>query len=165
MNPKVRLDLVTINNPNSHNLILGQSHFIKTVEDLHETLVSTVPGIKFGLAFSEASGPRKIRTTGTDQALVKLAADNLLAIACGHVFLIFLGNAFPINVLPALRHVPEIVHFFCATANPVAVVVARSGQGGGIMGVIDGESPTGLEDNQEIKTRIGFLRRIGYKLS
>jgi len=160
----ITLELVTVNNPDAKNLIFGQSHFIKTVEDIHEVLVSTVPGINFGLAFSEASGQKKIRTSGNSPKLIKLASDNLLRIACGHVFIIVLDNAFPINIIPALRSVPEIVHLFAATANPLEVIVARSIQGGGVLGVIDGGSPLSVENEKDKLERSQFLRTIGYKL-
>jgi uncharacterized protein len=155
---------VTIENPNAVNMILGQSHFIKTVEDVHEALVETVPGIKFGLAFCESSGPRLVRLTGTDPALIELAKKNALAIGAGHIFVLFLGNAFPVNVLRILRTVPEIVNFFCATANPVEVILAENGQGRGILGVIDGEGPLGVENEKDVVARKEFLRKIGYKL-
>jgi uncharacterized protein len=161
----MKTEIVSIKNSDSLNLILGQSHFIKTVEDLHEILVSSVPNIQFGLAFSEASGPRLIRSSGTDEKLMKLAAENLLNIGAGHTFLILLGNAFPINVLPAIHQCPEVVHIFCATANAVEVVVARTKQGGGILGVIDGASPVGIEKGDEVSVRKEFLRKIGYKIS
>jgi len=127
-------------------------------------LVGAVPGIKFGLAFSEASGPCKIRTSGTDEKLVKLAADNLMKIGCGHTFLIFLGNAFPINVLNTIKMVPEVARIFTATANPLQVIVARTEQGGGVLGVVDGSSPKGVENQEDVKERKDFLRKIGYKL-
>jgi uncharacterized protein len=155
---------VAIINPDSVNFIIGQSHFIKTVEDLHEVLVNGVPNIQFGLAFCEASGPKLIRTSGTDDGMIELAAKNAEAVGCGHTFFIFLKNAFPINVLNAIKMVPEVVSLYCATSNPVEVVVATSQQGSGIMGVIDGESPTGVEKEEEKDGRKGFLRKIGYKL-
>jgi adenosine/AMP kinase len=155
---------VPIENPEQHNLIFGQSHFIKTVEDLHEALVGTVPGIKFGLAFCESSGPRLVRTAGTDQALVELAARNALAVACGHTFLIFLGNAYPVNVLAAVRQVPEVCQIYCATANPVEVVVAATDHGRGVLGVVDGQPPLGVEGAGDVAARRDLLRKIGYKL-
>jgi adenosine/AMP kinase len=155
---------VKIEKPDEINFILGQSHFIKTVEDIHEVLVTTVPGIKFGLAFCEASGKCLIRWSGTDEEMIELAKENVLKIAAGHSFILFLGNGFyPINVLPALQRVPEIVHLFCATANATEVIVAKTSQGCGILGVIDGTSPAGIEDDEEIAWRKGFLRMIGYK--
>lgn len=155
---------VKIEKPDEINFILGQSHFIKTVEDIHEVLVTTVPGIKFGLAFCEASGKCLIRWSGTDAEMIELAKKNALKIAAGHSFILFLANGYyPINVLPALQRVPEIVSFFCATANPTEVVVAETDQGRGILGVIDGFSPSGIEDDEEIAWRKGFLRMIGYK--
>ena len=158
------LDIVALNNPDELNLILGQTHFIKSVEDLHEALVGTVPGIQFGLAFCEASGPRLIRTSGTSPELTVLVATNAEAIGAGHSFIIFLGNAFPVNVLNAVKMVPEVCRIFCATANPVQVVVGATEQGRGILGVIDGGSPLGVEDEAAKEHRRGFLRTIGYKL-
>ncbi|MCG3155730.1 MAG: hypothetical protein DKINENOH_02338 [bacterium] len=158
------LKLVPIEKPEAMNFILGQSHFIKTVEDLHETLVGAVPGIKFGLAFCEASGPRLIRWSGTDEECLTLAKKNAQAIGAGHSFIVLLGNVFPINVLGLIRNVPEVCRIFCATANPTQVIVAASAQGRGILGVIDGESPLGVEGEKEIAERKGLLRRFGYKL-
>jgi len=161
----MEIKVVKIENPDELNFILGQSHFIKTVEDVHEALVSTVPGIKFGLAFCESSDKRLVRFTGTDDTLVELAKKNALNIAAGHVFILFLGNAFPINVLRVLRDVPEIVRFFCATANPVEVIIAETEQGRGVMGVIDGLSTLGVEKEEDIQVRKNFLRKIGYKMA
>lgn len=156
---------VKIQKPEEINFILGQSHFIKTVEDLHEALVSAVPGIKFGLAFCEASGACLVRWSGTDEAMSELARQNALAIGAGHSFIIFLGEGFyPINVLNAVKNVGEVCRIFCATANPVEVILADTGQGRGILGVVDGSSPLGVEDEQGITWRKGFLRMIGYKL-
>jgi adenosine/AMP kinase len=160
----MKTDLVQVKNPNMVNIIFGQSHFIKTVEDLHEALVSSVPNIQFGLAFCEASGERMIRTSGTSKDLINLAAENAQTIACGHTFIIFLGNAFPINVLAAIKAVPEVVTVFAATANPLQVVVAETEQGRGVMGVIDGETPMGIEDEAGTAKRKEFIRKIGYKL-
>ncbi len=161
----MELELVPINYPEGMNIIFGQSHFIKTVEDMHEILAQSVPGIKFGLAFSEASGPCLIRKSGTDPELVDIAVENLQRIASGHVFLIVLGNVFPISVMHALRTVPELCIIFCATGNPVKAVVARDNDGGGVLGVIDGFAPKGVEDQEDIDKRKGFLRDIvGYKL-
>jgi uncharacterized protein len=156
--------LVQIEKPETINFILGQSHFIKTVEDIQEALVNTVPGIKFGLAFCEASGKCLVRFAGNDEALVELAKENALAIGAGHSFILFLGEGFyPINVLNAIKNVPEVVHIFCATANPTQVLIAESEQGRGILGVIDGFSPKGVEDEAEKEWRKSFLRTIGYK--
>ena len=156
---------VPINKPDALNIILGQTHFIKTVEDLHEALVNAVPGIKFGLAFCEASGACLVRTSGTDPTLVELATQNALVIGAGHTFLIVLGEGFyPINVLNAVKNVPEVCHIFCATANPAQVIIAESEQGRGILGVIDGFKPKGVEDEQGVAWRKGLLRQIGYKL-
>ncbi len=160
----MELDLVLIDKPQDVNLILGQSHFVKTVEDLHEALVTAVPGIKFGLAFCEASGPTLVRRSGTDRALTELAAKNMSRIAAGHTFLILLDGAYPINVLNAVKAVPEVCSIFCATANSVQVVVAESDQGRGILGVIDGSSPKGIETESDVAQRKGLLRQIGYKL-
>ena len=158
------LHAVAIENPQSFNLIFGHSHFIKTVEDLHEALVGTVPGIRFGLAFCEASGPRLVRTSGTDPALVDLARRNAVAVGCGHTFIIFLGNAYPVNVLGAVRQVPEVCQIYCATANPVEVIVAATGAGRAVLGVVDGQPPLGIEGPDDAQARHGLLRRIGYKL-
>jgi len=156
---------VTIEKPEELNFILGQSHFIKTVEDVHEALVTSVPGIKFGFAFCESSGACLVRWTGTDEALIDLARRNALALSAGHSFILFLGEGFyPINVIPALNRVPEIVRLFCATANPTQVILAETGQGRGILGVIDGFRSQGVEGEEDIAWRKGFLRKIGYKL-
>ncbi len=158
------LKVVPIEKPEAINFILGQTHFIKTVEDVHEALVTAVPGIKFGLAFCEASGARLVRWSGTDEAMIALAKQNASAIGAGHSFIIFLGEGFyPINVLRAIKNVPEVAHIFCATANPTSVIVAETEQGRGILGVIDGFSPLGVEDEDGIAWRKGFLRTIGYK--
>ena len=155
---------VEIKKPAEINFIIAQSHFIKTVEDVYETLVEAVPGIKFGLAFCEASGPRKIRTAGTDEEMVKLAVINAKRVGCGHSLFIFLKNAFPINILNRIKNISEIVNVFCASANPVEVVVAETKQGRGILGVIDGGSPLGVEKKNEVKGRKDLLRKFGYKL-
>lgn len=160
----MKLKTVKIKNPKNLNFIFGQSHFIKTVEDLHEALISSLPDIKFGLAFSEASGLRLIRTSGTDKNLEKLAADNLKNIAAGHSFIIFLGNCFPINVMPALKNVGELVTIFCATANPTEIVLCQSKDGRAVLGVVDGGGPQGIENLKEKKQRKDFLKKIGYKL-
>lgn len=155
--------LVEISKPEDVNLILGQAHFIKTVEDLYEALVQSVPGIQFGLAFCESSGPCLIRVEGSDPEMKELAVQNARAIGAGHSFLIFLRNAYPVNVLSAVKACPEVCRVFCATANPVQVVVAETGQGRGILGVIDGYSPRGVEDEAAAETRHDLLRQIGYK--
>ncbi len=155
---------VKIEKPAEINVIIGQSHFIKTVEDIYEVLVSTVPGILFGLAFCEASGACKVRVEGTDNELKQLAAANCMAVSAGHSFMVFLRNAYPVNVLNAIKAVPEVCSIFCATANPLEVIVAQSAQGRGILGVIDGAAPQGIEDTQDISWRKGLLRQIGYKL-
>jgi adenosine/AMP kinase len=160
----MELITVDIEKPDEVNVILGQSHFIKTVEDVHEALVGTVPGIEFGLAFCEASGPALIRTSGTDDALVELATRTAESIGAGHALVILLGNAFPINVLNAVKAVPEVAHIYCATANPVQVIVAETEQGRGILGVIDGLSPQGVESPEQVEERTQLLRKFGYKL-
>lgn len=158
------IEVVKIEKPEEVNFILGQSHFIKTVEDLHEALVNAVPGIQFGLAFCEASGLCLVRWSGTDAALTELAKKNALAIAAGHSFIIFLGEGFyPINVLNAVKAVPEVCGIFCATANATQVLVADVGGGRGILGIIEGEKPKGIESDKDIAWRKDFLRRIGYK--
>jgi adenosine/AMP kinase len=161
----MELTSVSIEKPEVVSVILGQSHFIKTVEDIHEAMVNAVAGIKFGIAFCEASGARLVRVSGTDDDLQALAAKNALAIGAGHSFVLLLGEgAYPINVLPALRAVPELVGLFCATANPVEVIVAETGAGRGILGVVDGATPLGVEDDEGVAWRKGLLRTIGYKL-
>lgn len=161
----MQLIAVRIEKPEEINFILGHSHFIKTVEDLHEALVTAVPGIKFGLAFCEASGPALVRWSGTDDAMIELAKQNALALACGHSFIIFLAPGFyPVNVLKAVQAVPEVCRIFCATANPTEVIVAETEQGRGILGVIDGIKSKGVEGEEEIAARKALLRRFGYKL-
>ncbi len=160
----VELRTVRIEKPAEVNVILGQSHFIKTVEDLHEALAGAVPGIRFGLAFCESSGPCLVRASGTDPELVTLARKNALAVGCGHFFIVALGNCFPINVLSQVRSCPEVCQIYCATANPCAVVVADTEFGRGIMGVIDGSPPKGAETDEDVRARKDLLRRFGYKL-
>lgn len=160
----MELKLVEIEKPEEINFVLGQTHFIKTVEDIHETLVTSVPGIKFGLAFCEASGKCLLRWTGTDDEMIELARKNAFAIGAGHSFILFLGAGFyPVNILKSLQAVPEVCHIFCATANPTQVVLAESEQGRGILGVIDGFRLQGIEDDEGIAWRKSFLRMIGYK--
>jgi len=157
--------IVRIEKPEDINFILGQSHFIKTVEDIHEALAGAVPGIKFGLAFCEASGKCLIRCSGTDEKMIELAKTNAQAIGAGHSFILFLGDGyFPVNVLNAVKAVPEVVRIFCATANPTEVLVAQTGQGRGILGVVDGFPPKGVEGPEDITWRKDLLRKIGYKL-
>ena len=161
----MEIKTIKIEKPEPVNFILGQSHFIKTVEDMHETLVTCVPGIKFGLAFCEASGDCLVRWTGTDEAMIELARTNALAIGAGHSFILFLAEGFyPINVLNAIKMIPEVARVFCATANPTEVLIAETEQGRGILGVVDGLSPTGVEYEKGIEWRKNFLRMIGYKL-
>ena len=155
---------VPIDKPEATNLILGQSHFIKTVEDIHEAIVQTAPQMKFGLGFCESSGPALVRWTGNDDALIELAKKNALALSCGHCFLLFMENGFPVNILNTIKAIPEVCHIYCATANPIEVIVAETGQGRGIMGVIDGMKTKGIETEADIRTRKEFLRKIGYKL-
>ena len=160
----MELHTVKIEKPDEINLILGQSHFIKTVEDLQEALITAVPGIEYGLAFCEASGPALVRAAGTSEELTELAAANAFALSAGHIFIIFLGNAFPINVLNAIKNVPEVCRIYCATANPVEVIVVETEQGRGVLGVVDGQKPKGIETEDDAKQRRAFLRQIGYKV-
>ena len=161
----MELTVVRIEKPETVNLILGQSHFIKTVEDLHEALVVAVPGIRFGLAFCESSGPALVRASGTDGGLIELAQRNALALGAGHSFIIFLGEGFyPVNVLNVVKVVPEVCRIFCATANPVEVILAETEQGRGILGVVDGVKTRGIETEGDVEKRKDFLRMIGYKL-
>jgi len=159
----MELKVVKIDKPVDVNFILGQSHFIKTVEDLYEALVSAVPGIKFGLAFCESSGKRLVRFAGNDDELIGLAKQNALKIGAGHSFIIFIRNAYPMNLLPRIKEVPEVCGIFCATANPTQVIIAETTQGRGIVGVVDGASTLGIEGEKEISERKKFLRDIGYK--
>lgn len=155
---------IKLEKPESINFILGQTHFIKSVEDIHEALVSTIPAIKFGLAFCEASGKCLIRWSGTDSDMIELAKKNAERIAAGHSFIVFLGNGFyPVNVLNTIKMVPEVCRIFCATANPAEVIIAQTEQGRAILGAVDGFSPKGIEDENEIKWRKDLLRKIGYK--
>lgn len=161
----MELTVVRIEKPEAVNFILGQSHFIKTAEDLHEALVCSVPGIKFGLAFCEASGPALVRASGTDDELIELAEQKALALGAGHSFIIFLGEGFyPVNVLNTVKMVPEVCRIFCATANPVEVILAETKQGRGILGVVDGVRTKGIETEDDVAHRKDFLRMIGYKL-
>ncbi|MEM2991130.1 MAG: adenosine-specific kinase [Halobacteria archaeon] len=145
------------------NMIIGQTHFIKSVEDIYEAIVGSVPGVRFGLAFSEASGPCLIRFDGTDESLAKLASEILMKIGCGHTFIVILEGAYPINVLNAIKMVPEVCGIFCATANPVELIVCKTEQGGSILGVVDGYAPKGIETENDKNNRHNFLRKIGYK--
>jgi hypothetical protein len=160
----MELSAVRMELPDGSNLIVGQSHFIKTVEDLYEAIVGTVPGAKFGLAFNEASGPCLVRSEGNDGDLRQAAIRNAQAIAAGHVFVILIRDAFPINLLPRIREVQEVCSIFCATANPVEIVVAQSEQGRGVLGVIDGSPPQGVETPADADARKELLRKFGYKL-
>ena len=161
----MELKSIRIEKPEATNFILGHSHFIKTVEDLHEAIVQTVPHMKFGIAFCEASGPALVRWSGNDATLVELAKKNAFAISSGHAFIIFMEEGFPVNILKTIQNVSEVCTIFCATANPVEVIVAESEQGRGILGVIDGERSKGIETDADINVRKEFLRKIGYKLS
>jgi len=159
----MELKLVPLEIPEGGNLILGQSHFIKTIEDIYEAIVTTVPQMKFGVAFNEASGPCLTRADGNDDALKALAIRNASAIAAGHTFVVVMRDGYPINVLGRIKDVPEVCGIFCATANPVQAVVAESELGRGVLGVIDGEPPKGVENPDDVEKRRGFLRMIGYK--
>ena len=159
----MELRTVKVEYPESANVVIGQTHFIKTVEDVYEAIVGTVPQAKFGLAFCEASGPCLVRSDGNDDRLKKIAIDNALRIGAGHTFIVVLENAYPINVLNAIKNIPEVCHIFCATANPVDVVVAENERGRGVLGVIDGEKPKGIESAKDAEDRKAFLRKIGYK--
>ncbi|MDI6887092.1 MAG: adenosine-specific kinase [Candidatus Thermoplasmatota archaeon] len=160
----MELKTIKIQKPPEVNIILGQSHFIKTVEDLHEVLITSVPQIRFGIAFCESSGACLVRISGNDDALKKLAAQNAFSLACGHSFIILLKNAYPINVLNAIKHVSEVCNIYCATANDIEVIVAETSQGRGVLGVVDGSLPRGIEAEKDIIERKEFLRKLGYKL-
>jgi len=161
----IETKIVKLEFPKDCNIILGHSHFIKTVEDLHETLVNSVPGIKFGLAFCESSGPCLVRSSGTDEELKRIAERNALNLGAGHSFVIVLGKGFyPINVLNSIKNVQEVCRIFCATANPVEVIMAETSQGRGILGVIDGSHTKGIETEKDVKERKELLRKLGYKL-
>lgn len=160
----LELKLIEVKKPEGVNIILGQSHFIKTAEDIYEALVNSVPGIRFGLAFVEASGACKIRSEGNDPELKELAIENCLNISAGHSFIILLKNAYPVNVLNAIKNIPEVCNIYCATANPIKVIIAEALEGCGILGVIDGLRPKGVENASDLAWRKEFLRGIGYKL-
>lgn len=160
----MELKVVSIEKPDDVNFILGQSHFIKTVEDLHEMIVQTVPQMKFGIAFCESSGPALVRFSGNDDELIELAKKNAMNLSAGHAFVVFMRNGFPVNILNTIKGVPEIVNIYCATGNPAQIVVAETEQGRGIMGVIDGVKSKGMETETDKKARYDFLRKIGYKL-
>ena len=160
----MELFLVAIDKPADTNFILGQTHFIKSVEDLYEAIVQANPSMKFGIAFCEASGPALVRTAGNDPALILLAQKNALAVGAGHSFIIFMEGGFPVNILNPIKNVTEVCHVFCATSNPTQVIVAETDQGRGILGVVDGVRPKGVETEADVATRLKFLRTIGYKL-
>jgi adenosine/AMP kinase len=164
MEISMELKIVKIEKPESTNFILGQSHFIKTVEDIHEAIVQTNPQMKFGLGFCESSGEALVRWTGNDQALVEMAKKNAKELSCGHSFILFMENGFPVNILNTIKNIPEVCQIYCATANPVEVVIAETEQGRGILGIVDGIKTKGVEDETGIKWRKDFLRKIGYKL-
>jgi len=163
MSDEVKIVLENIKLQTELNIVFGQSHFIKTVEDIYEAIINTVGSARFGVAFCEASGPCLVRYAGNDELLMKTATENMLRIAAGHTFLILLENCFPINILPAIRECREVVNIFCATANPVQIVLAETSQGRGVLGVIDGSCPLGIETDKDISDRHAFLRKIGYK--
>ncbi len=158
-----KIEIIRIKKPENVNIVVGQAHFIKTIEDLYEACVTAVPGIKCGIAFCEASGACKVRCEGTHEGLKKLAADQALAVGAGHTFFIVLDGAFPVNILNAVKAVPEVCRIFCATANPLEVVVGETSSGRGILGVIDGAAPKGIEEDADVQWRKDFLRKIGYK--
>jgi len=160
----MQLSTVRIEKPEDVNVILGQSHFIKTIEDLHEVLAGTSMHLKFGIAFCESSGPRLVRRSGNDEALVDLATRAATSVGAGHFFVVFLREGFPINVLNQIKAVPEVCRIYCATANPVEVVVAETEQGRGVLGVVDGAPPLGVEKDEDVRDRKELLRKIGYKL-
>jgi uncharacterized protein len=160
----MNLSVLSIDKPQEMNFILGHAHFIKTVDDIYEAIVQTNPGMKFGVAFCEASGPCLVRSAGNDEALVKLARSNALAISAGHTFIIFMDKGFPVNILNAVKMVTEVCRVHCATANPTQVIIAETEQGRGILGVIDGSASKGVESDTDVQTRREFLRKIGYKL-
>jgi len=160
----MELIVTKIEKPDDVNFILGQSHFIKTVEDIYEAVVTTNPNLKFGLAFCESSGPALVRYIGNEQNLINLAKQNAMNISAGHVFILFMQNGFPITILNTIKMIPEVCHIYCATANPVEVIIAETEQGRGILGVIDGVKTKGIETEADIKDRKEFLRKIGYKL-
>ncbi len=159
----MELKIVKIEKPDNINFILGQAHFIKTVEDLYEAIVTTQPHLKFGIAFCESSGPALVRWAGNDEAMIELAKKNALNLSAGHSFIIFMDNGYPINILNAVKMLPEVCRIFCATANPVEVIIAETEQGRGILGVIDGVKTKGIEGEEDIQKRKEFLRKIGYK--
>jgi hypothetical protein len=160
----MNLSVLSIEKPQEMNFILGHAHFIKTVDDIYEAIVQTNPGMKFGVAFCEASGPCLVRSAGNDEALVRLARSNALAISAGHTFVVFMDKGFPVNILNAVKMVTEVCRVHCATANPTQVIIAETDQGRGILGVIDGSASKGVESDTDVQTRREFLRKIGYKL-
>jgi uncharacterized protein len=160
----MELKVVKIEKPENTNFILGQSHFIKTVEDIHEAIVQTNPQMKFGLGFCESSGMALVRWTGNDDTLIEMAKKNAMVLSCGHCFILFMENGFPVNILNTIKNVPEVCTIYCATANDVEVIIAETEQGRGILGIIDGMKTKGIETNADISWRKDFLRKIGYKL-
>jgi hypothetical protein len=159
----MELEVIKVNKPQDLNIIIGQSHFIKTVEDIYEAIISSVPNVKFGIAFCESSGECLVRVEGNDEGLKKIAADNAFAIGCGHSFFIILKEAYPINILNQIKNISEVCRIFCATANPVELIIAKTSQGRGILGVVDGFAPKGIEAAEDVTWRKEFLRKIGYK--
>ncbi len=160
---EIKFEVIEVEKPVDYNVIIGQAHFIKTVEDLYESLVGSVPNIKFGIAFCESSGERLVRVEGNDEELKKIASNNAYRIGCGHMFFIILKEAYPINVINQIKLVPEVCTIFCATANPVEVIVAQTSKGRAFLGVVDGATPQGVENEEGVKWRKEFLRKIGYK--
>ncbi len=161
---EIEIVAIPLKFPDGCNIIFGQTHFIKSVEDLHEVMVNCNARAKFGLAFSEASGARLIRKSGTKPELVQIAVENIERLRCGHTFIIIIEDSYPINYLPRIKEVPEVVNIFCATANPAIAIVAYTEMGGGVLGVVDGYAPVGVETEKDVECRMEFLRKIGYKL-
>lgn len=159
----MEIKIIKIEKPDEINFILGQSHFIKTVEDIYEAIITTVANMKFGIAFCESSGPALVRYAGNDQEMIELAKKNALNLSCGHIFIIFLKNGYPINILNAIKNIPEVCSIYCATANPAEIIIAETEMGRGILGVIDGVKSKGIEQEKDINDRKNFLRKIGYK--
>lgn len=159
----MEIKIIKIEKPEEINFILGQSHFIKTVEDIYEAIVSTVPEMKFGIAFCESSGPCLVRYAGNDAEMIELAKNNAMKISCGHAFIIFLKNGYPINILNAIKNIPEVCSIYCATANQAEIIIGETDMGRGILGVIDGSKSKGIETKEDIENRKAFLRKIGYK--
>ena len=160
----MEIKIIPVEKPEEMNFIFGMSHFIKTIEDIHEVIVQTTPSMKFGIAFCEASGPRLVRLSGNDESLIEIAGNNAMAVGAGHTFFIFMDSGFPINILNSIKTVPEVCRIFCATSNPAGIVVVEEGEGIGVLGVVDGFKPLGVESDDDVAKRKEFLRMIGYKL-